>query len=361
MTSLHPITRPGLSAADIKMPGYNHGRNLTCFCRMGNPVLAVFFICSLLIFLARAFPSPRQHDDLVGYFFVHFYDREASVFAHLSNGNDPLSYQTLNRDDAILVPTGGTGGVRDPFLVSSPDKSKFWIIGTDLLIEDTNWDAATRTGSRSLYVWESSDQLAEVVGEAAGMAWAPEAIWDADAGQYLVYWSSRFYDADDTAHTGTATEDRIVYAYTSDFQTFTEATDYIVIPGTPIIDLTILALSDGEYIRFIKNKTDLRVWSEHSSNGLFGTWTKIRDGYVNPYVTEGPLAFHDNEGKGRIHLWLDEYGGDTRVYGYVPQYTDDGGVTWMNGDRANFPTLTKHGVVMPVNQTQYGAIKAKWA
>ncbi len=61
-------------------------------------------------------------------------------------------------------------------------------------------------GSRSLYVWESddlvnwsSDWLAEVVGETAGMAWAPEAIWDADAGQYLVYWSSRFYNADDTS------------------------------------------------------------------------------------------------------------------------------------------------------------------
>ncbi len=60
---------------------------------------------------------------------------------------------------------------------------------------------------------------------------------------------------------GTATEERIV----------SEATDYIVVPGTPIIDLTILPLSDGEYIRFIKNETVLRIWSERSSGGLFGT------------------------------------------------------------------------------------------
>ncbi len=97
---------------------------------------------------------------------------------------------------------------------------------------------------------------------------------------------------------GTVTEDRIVSAYTSDFRTFTEATDYIVVPRTPIIDLTILPLSDGEYIRFIKNETVLRIWSERSSGGLFGTWTKIGDGYVNPYVTEGLLAFHDNEVEG---------------------------------------------------------------
>ncbi|KAK0434857.1 uncharacterized protein EV420DRAFT_353714 [Desarmillaria tabescens] len=123
---------------------------------MYNPVpFAALWVYSHLVFLARALPSPRQSDDLVGYFFVHFYDREASIFAHLSNGNNPLSYQTLNSDNAILVPTSGTGGVQDPFLISSPDKSKFWIIGTDLLIDNTNWDAATRTGSWSLYVWES--------------------------------------------------------------------------------------------------------------------------------------------------------------------------------------------------------------
>ncbi|KAK0479455.1 hypothetical protein EDD18DRAFT_845707 [Armillaria luteobubalina] len=78
------------------------------------------------------------------------------------------------------------------------------------------------------------------------MVWALEAIWDANTRQYLVYWSSRFYDEADTAHAGTATESCIVSAYTSDFWMIIKATDYIVIPGTPIIDLTILPLPDGE-------------------------------------------------------------------------------------------------------------------
>ncbi|KAK0492662.1 hypothetical protein EDD18DRAFT_1357493 [Armillaria luteobubalina] len=125
---------------------------------------------------------------------------------------------------------------------------------------------------------------------------------------------------------------------------FTEVTDYIIIPGTPIVDLTILPLPNGEYIWFIKNETALRIWSKRSSGRALRHLEKDRR-----WV------------EGRIHLWLDEYSGDTQVYGYVPQYTDDRGVTWVNRDRANFPALMKHGIVVPVNRTLYDAIEAKWA
>ncbi len=132
-------------------------------------------------------------------------DREASIFAHLSNGNNPLSYTALNGDNAILVPSVGTGGVRDPYLVSRPDNSKHWIIATDLDIDSTNWDAATRRGSRGIIVWESTDlvnwtgeRLVQVMPSTAGMVWAPEAIWDYEQQQFLVVWSSRLYSSLDT-------------------------------------------------------------------------------------------------------------------------------------------------------------------
>lgn len=37
---------------------------------------------------------------------IHFYDRQPAIFAHLSNGNNPTSFRTLNGDNAILVPVG---------------------------------------------------------------------------------------------------------------------------------------------------------------------------------------------------------------------------------------------------------------
>jgi hypothetical protein len=51
--------------------------------------------------------------------------------------------------------------------------------------KQTSWNAAVRTGSRGIFVWESSDlvnwlneRLVVVEDATAGMVWAPEAIWD---------------------------------------------------------------------------------------------------------------------------------------------------------------------------------------
>lgn len=61
-----------------------------------------------------------------------------------------------------------------------------WLLGfsTDAKPR-TTWDAAQRTGSRGIFVWESSDlvnwvneRLVVVEDPTAGMVWAPEAIWD---------------------------------------------------------------------------------------------------------------------------------------------------------------------------------------
>lgn len=81
-----------------------------------------------------------------------------------------------------------------------------------------------------------------------------------------------------------------------------------------MIDLTILPLgTTGEYSRFIKNETALRVWEEHTTGGLFGTWTRVggSTAYVVGVVDEGPLAFLDNTVANRVHLFVDEYGGDS--------------------------------------------------
>lgn len=56
----------------------------------------------------------------------------------------------------------------------------------------TSWDAAQRTGSRGIFVWESTDlvnwgneRLVVVEDPTAGMVWAPEAIWDPAKGMAL--------------------------------------------------------------------------------------------------------------------------------------------------------------------------------
>lgn len=100
---------------------------------------------SLLHSLAAALPSPsldfkslqskRADSSLVGYLGAFFLGDEPNVYFYLSNGNDAISFSALNGGDPILVPTLGTGGVRDPAIVSgggSEAGEKWYIVGTDL-------------------------------------------------------------------------------------------------------------------------------------------------------------------------------------------------------------------------------------
>ncbi|KAK7992358.1 arabinosidase [Apiospora saccharicola] len=317
--------------------------------------------------------AKRADTNLVGYLGAFFLGADPYVYFYQSNGNNPVSFRALNRAEPVIRPTKGTGGVRDPAIVqgSGEEEGKKWyIVGTDLNIGKTNWDAAQRTGSRGIFVWESIDlvnwgneRLVVVEDSTAGMVWAPEALWDASQEQYLVHWASKFYSASDTRHTGTPSNIRIRYAYTRDFRTFTAPQTYIDRTSTSIIDLDILPLypdaDNQQYVRFMKDETRKTVFMEYSTTGLFGNWTRAGGGGGTiASQVEGPAAYRDNLVDGKVHVLLDFYGGD----GYRP-YESTGDLRdnrWTASSRNGFPSNLRHGSVLPVNQTLFDALSKKW-
>ncbi|KAK3333764.1 glycosyl hydrolase [Cercophora scortea] len=317
----------------------------------------------------------RADPILAGYLGVFFLGADPYIYFYLSNGNDPISFKALNKGSPITKPTKGTGGVRDPTIIQGGGNEagkKWYIIGTDLNIGKTTWDASQRTGSKGIFVWESTDlvnwvneRLVTVEDSTAGMVWAPEAIWDPAKGikgQYLVYWASKFYPTSDSKHTGNPSNIQIRSAYTSDFKTFTVPQTYINKSPTNIIDLTILPLngSDGKsFLRFMKDETKKTVFVEVSTTGLFGTWTRPGgDSASIQSGVEGPAAYLDNQVPGKVHLLLDFYGGDGyRPYESTNPASNSG---WTASSKTAFPANLRHGSVMPVNQTLYNALKARW-
>ncbi|KAH8660693.1 glycoside hydrolase family 43 protein [Tricladium varicosporioides] len=310
----------------------------------------------------------RADASLVGYLGVFFLGSAPDIYFYLSNGNNAFSFKALKGGQAILNPTLGTGGVRDPSIINGggADAGKKWyIIGTDLDIALTTWDASQRKGSLSIYVWESTDlinwgteRLVKVEGNTAGMVWAPDAIWDAEKKQYLVHWASKFYSSSDTAHTGTASQSQIRYAYTSDFKTFTTPQTYINTSPSSVIDLSLLQLGENSFARFLKNETAKYVYMERSDDGLFGKWT--RPGGASAMIhsgVEGPYAWADNLVAGKVNLLLDYYGSD----GYRPfTSTNMNANAWVDADRANFPKNLRHGSVIGITKDKYDALNAKW-
>ncbi|KAM0272619.1 hypothetical protein ACHAQH_008610 [Verticillium albo-atrum] len=335
-------------------------------------LLSPLFATSLCFGTGLARPSSAQR--YVGYLISTFSDPNPQVQWHLSEGNDASRFRFLNGGNAVLTSNVGTKGVRDIFLTTNSARTEYFTIATgtfnlglvldlDINAEGFSWYQATTKGSLGLVIWSSSNlvdwsepSLRIIEDPTGGMAWAPSAVWDDETEQYFVFWASRHYAASDTEHTGPASLDRIRYATTRDFVTFGAPRDYHALPDTPLIDQEFQYLgTSGAYTRFLKNETVNQVYQETTTDGIFGTWTRV-PGYVRPESPlEGPASYADNLVAGRYHLFLDNY------TEYVPFETSGiSSADWTSVPMDGFPRGLKHGSVTPLTQKEYDAVAARY-
>ncbi|MFC8361455.1 family 43 glycosylhydrolase [Streptomyces griseorubiginosus] len=302
---------------------------------------------------------------LKGYMFSYFTGEGTSdgeqLYAALSKGDDPLKWRELNDGKPVLTSTLGEKGLRDPFIIRSPEGDKFYQIATDLRIYGNgDWDAAQRTGSKSIMVWESTDlvhwtdqRLVKVSPDSAGNTWAPEAFYDAQRGEYVVFWASKLYD--NAGHSGD-TYNRMMYATTRDFYTFSEPRVWVD-RGYSVIDSTMIQ-HDGTYYRLSKDERNnssstpnSKFIFEEKSDSILGSWTPVAEGIGKGTMSaaEGPLVFKSNT-EDKWYAFLDEFGGR----GYLPfETTDlDSGV-WTPSTGYDLPARPRHGTVLPVTQAEY--------
>ncbi|EPQ30217.1 uncharacterized protein PFL1_02333 [Pseudozyma flocculosa PF-1] len=334
-------------------------------------------LCGLATWASSASSAAIERaaaDAKVGYAFFYFRGDSAGqeeVFAAVSKGNSPLSWDLINGGNVFLSSNQGTTGVRDPSIVASPDGSKFYMLGTDLKVSATTWSASARTGSRSILIWESTDlvnwgqpALREVVGPTAGNAWAPEAIWNPSSQLYEVFFSSAIYPASDPKHE-TGTYQRVMKTTTKDFVSFTPAVPYIDDGKNAYIDTTFLRAGSKLY-RFTKDENSVSssdpngkmvfqdVSSDDSPDGKF---TRVANAIGKGSISqgEGPTAFVDNNDPNKSWLFIDEFGGR----GYVPFYsTDVASGKWQIASDWSMPSnKARHGTVLPVDQKRYDALR----
>lgn len=313
-----------------------------------------------------AVPVPASAQPALGGYLFTYFTGEGSptgeqVYFALSQGDDPVSYRALNGGQPVLTSAVGTTGVRDPFLIRSPSGDRFFLIATDLKINGNwDWDAAQRHGSTSIVVWESTDlvtwsgpRLARVAPDSAGNAWAPEAFYDDTIGAYVVFWASKLYAANDPDHTGT-THNRMMYATTTDFRTFSAAQTWYD-PGYSVIDSTVTEV-DGTYYRYTKDERQGGACGQfvtaHTSPNLRSTGWNLQAeciGQGSLSHGEGPLVFK-SQTEDRWYLLIDEFGGR----GYVPfQSTDLAGGQWTPVSDYALPSSPRHGTVLPVTPAEY--------
>ncbi|WP_345800343.1 immunoglobulin-like domain-containing protein [Microbacterium sp. AZCO] len=356
-------------------------------------------------------PLPGATDATEAYVWAFFTGEGAGaerVSLAASKGNDALAWNTLNGGQPLFTSTQGTTGLRDPFIIRSHEGDRFYMLATDLKVAGLagGFTTAQISGSRYIEVWESDDLVhwsnqrhVKVSSDFAGNTWAPEAYWDAELDTYVVFWASNLYPTANTADRTAVTYNRMMYATTDDFVTFSEPKIWSDVKrgnGLGLIDSTVAKVNDV-YYRFTKDEASMTIRQEKSTNllatesgtlpgttGPADQWTLIKEKVATGLPNgepggvyssgEGPSIFPANPGDVNNMSWYlfidqpDYHGGPNH---YIPFGTTDitNGDSWLPFGaklRANLPQNSdggkpRHGTVIPVTRAEYQKVLEAYA
>ena len=308
----------------------------------------------------------------MAYLFVHFREKTTPNGEQVYFGvsKDGLHWEAVNDGEPVLWHYYGTKGGRDFTVVRSQFDGKFYIIGTDLSVAygyrqygpQKFWEMAGNHGSECLSVFASDDlvhwseqRLLDFSGNGFGCVWAPDILFDKEAGDYILHWSSS------TADNG-YTNKRIYYSRTKDFMEFSKPE---VLYGPEEYDVIDSAMyeEDGKYYLFVKSYgPDCHGVIELVSDHITGPFERVKgyhlheDADSTKYEAATCLKLPD----GRWCLFLDYYGAAGAAQGYVPFIADrlaDGNFIRSEAE-FSFPYRFKHGTVLSITEKEYARIKA---
>jgi hypothetical protein len=298
-----------------------------------------------------------------GFLFVTFKGEQSPMTEQIyfALSKDGYHWEALNNSEPVLVSSVGEKGARDPYLLRSHDGKKFYVIATDLSINlNRDWGRAVHEGSKAIVIWESDDlthwsepRLAQVAPEDAGCTWAPEAMYDENTQDYLVFWAS-------TTKRDNFAKQRIWAARTKDFRTFGKPFIYIEKPTT-VIDTDIVH-DNGKYYRFSKDEKFKAITMEVSDK-LMGPWRDVA-GFSLAKLTgyEGPLCFQlEPAAVGKPPTWcllLDYYSKGKGYQSWITNNLSSGQFT--PAGSLEFPYHFRHGSILPVTAEEYARLQTAY-
>ena len=196
--------------------------------------------------------------DMGGYLFAYFQGNNSSQ-EHLfyAVSSDGLNYTPLNGGTAVVnfSQIAVTGNIRDPFITRAEDGT--WLMVCTDMRSSNGW-ASNRgivmSKSNDLVHWTHSTvhfptKYAGTTYANVTRVWAPEVIYDREAGRYMVYFSILTND-------GVVSYDKVFYCYAnSEFTDLEGEPTHFYDRGSATIDMTIVYNeADGKYHAFYKNE-----------------------------------------------------------------------------------------------------------
>lgn len=313
------------------------------------------------IFLGRllaaepAGPAAGTTGDSV-YLFSYFV-RNGEDGLHLATSEDGLKWAALRDGASFLTPAVGENKLmRDPCLLRGPD-------GVFRMVWTTSWSGLTigYASSTDLVHWSEQKALPVMAHEpTTANCWAPEVIYDAAQGHYLIFWSSTVPgkfpvpDETDRKDKGKPPRNHRLYSTTTrDFTTFTPTRVHYE-PGINVIDETMVPDGPG-WVMFVKNETEIPA----PAKNIFivraptpdGPWGAPSAPLPPPGVwVEGPTVIKIGDW---WHVYFDKY--RDKRYGVIRSKDF---LQWEDvSDRLVMPKGIRHGTVLRVPRAVVEGVK----
>ncbi|MDO9155109.1 MAG: family 43 glycosylhydrolase [Paludibacter sp.] len=298
-----------------------------------------------------------EDEGFAGYLFTYFTGNAISQEAiRFALSDDGLIYKALNKNQPIIASStiSLTGGVRDPHMLRCEDGKTFYMVVTDM-VSANGWNSnrgIVLLKSADLINWTSATVNIPTVFPAefgnVDRVWAPQTIYDASVGKYMIYFSMR---------KGSTDFDKFYYAYSNSSFTALESAPkqlFFNPAGTACIDGDIIE-KDGQFHLFFK--------TEGSGNGIKKAVSgKLTEGWImlnkyldqNANAVEGGCVFRMYNTDEYI-LMYDVY---TSGYYEFTKSTDLENFSVMSGNAFDF--TPRHGTVIPVTAAEITTLKNKW-
>ncbi|MDD4431776.1 MAG: hypothetical protein PHF61_10300, partial [Bacteroidales bacterium] len=303
-------------------------------------------------FVIRIPAELKYYAYLFSYFTGNSGSQEAIRFALSFDG---YNYKALNNNNPIISSEeiSQMGGVRDPHILRGIDDTTFYMVVTDMK-SALGWNSnhgIVMLKSNDLLNWDySAVDIAAEFDEFSSInrAWAPQTIYDQNAGKYMLYWSMRSGSDIDVIH----------YAYANE-----EFNSLATVPkvlyhspdATACIDGDII-YKEGKYHMFYKN--------EGTGNGI----KKAVSDYVNRDYQQYSNQYYQQtssavEGSCVFKL----YDSDTYILMY-DVYTSGRYEFTTSSDLENFSVKSgismdftpRHGTVIPITRDETRRLVEQW-
>lgn len=243
---------------------------------MNKPLLIC--LLSLLLLPGHTQAAGIEEKDYAGYLFAYFTgNRIEEESIHFAISRDGYTFRALNGNKPVLDSRviSSTGGVRDPHILRAEDGHTFYMVATDM-VSGNGWSsnrAMVLLKSTDLIHWTHS--VINIQKRYAGQerlrrVWAPQTIYDREAGKYMIYWSMLYEGGTDI----------IYYAYANDDFTDLEGEPrplFLPADKKSCIDGDIV-FKDGVYHLFYKTEGHGNGIKTATTRSLTsGHWTEYPD------------------------------------------------------------------------------------